>query len=58
MMVLMFYAAMYKYVSGGPIAPIKVGDAENCKINWWTDLFMLHNLVNTEEMVSGSLFMI
>ena len=55
MMVLMFYAAMYKYVSGGPLAPIKVQDAENCKENWWTDLLLVHNLVNTEKIVSGQL---
>lgn len=52
MMTLLFYtAAIYYISSGGPLAPNSVGDAGNCRVNWVTNLFLVHNLVNTDELV-------
>ncbi len=48
---LMFYSTWYKFLLGGPLAPIKIDDAEFCFDNWWTNLLLVHNLVNRYEKV-------
>ena len=53
MVSLLFYAMTYKYLAGGPFAPHEVVDAENCKVNWWSNLLMMHNIVSTDKLVSG-----
>ena len=56
MMLLLFYtAAIYYISSGGPLAPNSVGDAGNCRVNWVTNLFLVHNLANTDELVSDQM---
>merc|ERR1711988_1005712 len=40
---------MGEYFTSGPMVPPLITDAENCRNNWWINLFMLNNLVNTDE---------
>lgn len=51
MLTIMFYTCFYRYFADGPLFPRDVGDAGNCRINWWVDLLMVHNLVRTEYLV-------
>ena len=52
MLVLMFYTCSIEYVSSeSPIAPNEIGDALNCRTNWWTNLLLVQNLVNTDYLV-------
>ena len=52
MLNLLFYSMTYKYLAGGPFAPHLVVDAENCKVNWWSNILMMHNIVSTDKLVS------
>ena len=52
MFTILFYFTTYKVFTGGPFSSSEIGDAENCRLNWWTNLLMLNNLVNTEKSVS------
>ena len=52
MLTLMFYATWYKFLLGGPMAPLKIDDAEFCNDNWWTNLLLIHNLVNRFQKVN------
>ena len=52
MLVLMFYTCSIEYVSSeSPIAPNEIGDALNCRTNWWTNLLLVQNIVNTDYLV-------
>ena len=51
MLVIMFYTSTYRYLASGPLFPPDIEDAENCKINWWTNLLLVQNLVNTDQQV-------
>ncbi len=46
MLTVMFYSTWYKFLLGGPMAPLKIDDAEFCFDNWWANLLLVHNLVN------------
>lgn len=50
-MSLMFYTSTYRYFADGPVFPTDISDGDNCRVNWWVDLLMVHNLVRTETMV-------
>jgi hypothetical protein len=52
MLGLMFYSSFYLYLSEGPFFPRWIGDAENCRWNWWPNLLMINNFVNTDSTVS------
>ena len=34
------------------MAPLKIDDAEFCNDNWWTNLLLIHNLVNRFQKVN------
>lgn len=53
MLALMFYSSMYLYLGDGPFFPRFVQDAKNCRTNWWPNLLMVNNFVNTDKTVSG-----
>ena len=55
MLTLLFYATWYKFLLGGPLAPVKIDDAEFCNDNWWTNLLLVHNLVNRFQKVTKTL---
>ncbi len=54
MFILMFYSGLYRHVFVGPFEPPTIADAENCRVNWWTNLLMISNLVNTNKQVCVS----
>lgn len=49
---LFFYTFIWQWAGAGPTYPIIVGDATNCRTNWWVDLLMLHNVLNRDYFVS------
>ena len=51
-MTIMFYTCFYRYLAEGPLFPKDIGDADSCRVNWWVDLLMVHNLVRTKHMAS------
>ena len=51
MFVTMFYTCLYEYFTSGPMVPPFITDAENCRNNWWINLLMLNNLVDTDNAV-------
>ncbi|ELT92578.1 hypothetical protein CAPTEDRAFT_186947 [Capitella teleta] len=49
MLGLAFYSSLYLYLGDGPFYPPFIQDAENCRTNWWPNLLMINNIVNTEK---------
>jgi len=49
MLCLTFYTCLYRYFTQGPMVPPEITDAENCRTNWWPNLLMISNLVNTKN---------
>ena len=49
---LFFYTFIWQYAASGPTYPTAIGDATNCRTNWWVDLLMVHNLVRRDTFVS------
>lgn len=58
MLVILVYSCLYKYLVSGPMIPPQITDAENCKTAWWQNILMLHNLIDTDNMVSESQLLI
>lgn len=56
MLTLMFYTCFYRYLADGPLFPSDVADAGNCRVNWWVDPLMVHNIVRTEHLCLTWLF--
>ncbi|XP_071147457.1 O-acyltransferase like protein-like [Mytilus edulis] len=48
MMVIMVYGCLMKYFGDGPLWPEAVKTADDCKINWWTNLLYVNNLVHVD----------
>ena len=51
--VVLGYSAAWRYWGRGPLFPINVRDAINCKTNWWVNLLMIHNIVRVDNLVSS-----
>jgi len=49
MLCTMFYTCLYEYFTVGPMVPPFITDAENCRVNWWTNLLMVGNLVDVHN---------
>ncbi len=52
MLVIMFSGCLTKYLGKGPNFE-KDGFEPMCKVNWWTNLLYINNLVHTDKMVGS-----
>ena len=52
MMVIMIYSCLMKYCGDGPLWPSAIESADACKVNWWTNLLYINNLVNVDNEVT------
>lgn len=52
MMILAFFVLVFPYIDDGPLwKTIVWREVERCQENWWTNLLVINNYVNTEKMV-------
>ncbi|CAH0386098.1 unnamed protein product [Bemisia tabaci] len=51
MMILAFFVLVFPYIDDGPLwKTIVWREVERCQENWWTNLLVINNYVNTEKM--------
>lgn len=52
--VVVFYvSAVFPYTGGGPLwNRAKAAETDTCRQNWWLNLLMVNNYIDTEHIVS------
>lgn len=53
-LVSLFYATIYYKLGSGPLWNKIIGTEKGyCEQNWWTNILLLNNYLNVENLVSG-----
>ena len=52
MFVLAGFGCLYAYLGSGPLWPEAIKAADVCKVNWWTNMLYVNNLVRVDDMVN------
>jgi hypothetical protein len=51
---LAYFTATYRFSEKSPFFPPQSVDFENCRDGqWWPNLLLLHNLINTDHQVTS-----